>query len=67
MESDLISGKKSEVKPENLAENELEGDSDNLDLDDLMEEMQDTINLETRDHMKLSSMHHFKLKPRDVV
>ena len=40
---------------------------DHLDLDDLMEEMQDTINLADKDNLKLSSMNHFKLQTKDVV
>ena len=68
-ESDLISGKtkktpnQSEVQTE-YADGE---DSEHLDLDDLMEEMNEPINLAEADNLKLSSMHHFKLKPRDVV
>ena len=32
-----------------------------------MEEMQDTINIAEKQNLKLSSMHHFSLKQRDVV
>ena len=32
-----------------------------------MDEMKDAINLAEKDSHKLSSMHHFKLKPREVV
>ena len=43
-------------------------DSDeHLDLEDLMDEMQTGINFVDKDNLKLGSMHHFKLKPRDVV
>jgi len=67
LESDLISGKN---LPGKKVENEFEDedeDSEHLDLDDLMDEMQDTLVLADKDNLKQNSMHHFKLKPRDVV
>ena len=51
---------------ENNFENE-DGSDEHLDLDDLMEEMHEPLNLAESENLKLSSMHHFNLKPRDVV
>eukprot|EP00353_Schmidingerella_taraikaensis_P001023 CAMPEP_0185597500 /NCGR_PEP_ID=MMETSP0434-20130131/81407_1 /TAXON_ID=626734 ORGANISM="Favella taraikaensis, Strain Fe Narragansett Bay" /NCGR_SAMPLE_ID=MMETSP0434 /ASSEMBLY_ACC=CAM_ASM_000379 /LENGTH=109 /DNA_ID=CAMNT_0028226241 /DNA_START=1007 /DNA_END=1336 /DNA_ORIENTATION=+ len=69
----MISGKKSGANTaskgefnQQSAHNKDESD-DPLDLEDLMDEMQDTINLAEEQNLKLSSMHHFSLKPRDVV
>lgn len=45
----------------------MKDDSEPLDLDDLMEEMQQPINFQSNDQLKRSSMHHFTLNPRDVV
>ena len=63
LESDIgISGKNTAK-----AKAEASDDSSDVNLDDLMDEMKEPINLAEKDNLKLNSMHHFKLKPRDVV
>ena len=64
LESEMISGKNLAEKKEDASDDE---DSEHLDLDDLMDEMQDTLVLADKNNLKQNSMHHFKLKTRDVV
>ena len=68
-ESDLISGKTKKTQNQSEFQSEMADgeDSERLDLDDLMEEMVEPINLAENENLKLASMHHFTLKPRDVV